>query len=68
MQVDCSTEEMFKQVKIDRKLCEILIITKYGSNTNLYLTLLPDGSATPNRRYSGNLISIYYLFGTDLEQ
>lgn len=38
MQVDRSTEEMFKQIKIDLKLCKILIITKYGSNTNLYLT------------------------------
>lgn len=61
MQVDRSTEEMLKQIKIDRKLCKIIIITKYGSNTNLYLTLLPEGSATPNRRCSGNLISIYYL-------
>lgn len=68
MQVDCSTEEMFKQVKIDFKLCKILMIIKYGSNTNLYLTLLPEGSATPNRRCSGNLISIYYLFDTDLEE
>lgn len=68
MQVDCSIEEMFKQFKIDFKLCKIWIITKYGSNTNLYLTLLPEGSATPNRRCSGYLISIYYLFGTDLEE
>lgn len=50
MQVDRSTEEMLRQIKIDRKLCKILIITKYISNTNLYLTLLPEGSATPNRR------------------
>lgn len=68
MQVDRSTEEMFKQIKIDLKLCKILIITKYGSNTNFYLTLLPKGSATPDWQISGNLISIYYLFGTDLEQ